>query len=313
MDRLSSPRIGIALAFACLLLLGAMPILSNARPAGFDGLTFAVWLTVWQLICALPLTFFESRTRSRRPDAPRRLPPRTIAIALLTGAIFGLTTFMYVVAAEKAGAVSMVIALQAYPLFAALLEAAFLGKRKTPMELFFTFLMLSALVYLTTGGTFRIAEVSWWSVFALGIPALWSIAHILLKQVLVSTPITPNQVTVSRLVISGVFLVLVAGAFGDAGALLRGAADPDFQRAAFIMGLAYYLELILWFYAMRHIEVSVASSVTVPSPAVTMLIAVVFLGEAVERYQVFAMIVIAASMYGLLLAGRRGVSRLSAT
>ena len=39
-------------------------------------------------------------------------------ITLLTGAMFGLSTYMFVVAAEKAGPVSMVIALQAYPLFA---------------------------------------------------------------------------------------------------------------------------------------------------------------------------------------------------
>jgi len=308
----ASPRIGIALAFACLLLLGAMPILSNARPTGFDGLTFAVWLTVWQLLCALPLTMFENRARSGTAVAHLRYPARTIAIALLTGTMFGLATFMYVVAAEKAGAVSMVIALQAYPLFAALLEAVFLGKRKTPAELFFTLLMLAALVYLTTEGTFRVADVSWWSVFALGIPALWSVAHILLRGVLVSTPITPNQVTVSRLVISGAFLLLVVVAFGDPAALLRGAVDPALQQAAFFMGLAYYLELVLWFYAMRHIDVSVASSVTVPSPAVTMLIAVVFLGETVERYQVFAMIVVAVSMYGMLLAGRCGRNRVPA-
>jgi len=309
MSRPSSPRIGIALAFACLLLLGAMPLLANARPGGFDGLTFAVWLTVWQLLCALPLTLAESCARRAGTGMLRRWPPRTAAIALLTGVIFGLSTFMYVVAAEKAGAVSMVIALQAYPLFAALLEAVFLGKRKSPAELFFTLVMLAALVYLTTAGTFRIAEVSWWSVFALGIPALWSVAHVLLKQVLVSTPITPNQVTVSRLVISGVFLLIVAAAFGDAGMLLNAAADSAFQQAAFLMGLAYYLELVLWFYAMRHIDVSVASSVTVPSPAVTMLLAIFFLGEAIERYQVLAMIVIAAAMYGMLLTGRRKRTR----
>ena len=306
------PRVGIAFAFGCLLLLGAMPLLANARPVAYDGLTFAVWLTFWQLLCALPLYGVERRRRPAAAAARRGYPPRAVAIALTTGALFGLSTFMYVVAAEKAGAVSMVIALQAYPLFAALLEAIFLGKRKTPAELFFTLVMLVALVYLTTGGTFRIADVSWWSVFALGIPALWSIAHIMLRGLLVSMPITPNQVTLSRLVISGLFLALIALAFGDAGSLLRAAGDIAFQQAAFIMGLTYYIELVLWFYAVRHIDVSVASSVTVPAPAVTMLIALVFLGEAVERYQVLAMVVIAAGMYGLLLAGRHGRRRLPA-
>jgi drug/metabolite transporter (DMT)-like permease len=301
-----SPRIGIALAFLCLLILGAMPILSNARPAGFDGLTFAVWLTVWQLISALPLYLIElpARRRAPAPDAgPRRR--RTVAIGLLTGAMFGVATYMYVIAAEKAGAVSMVIALQAYPLFAILWEALFQGKRKSRAEIACTLLMIAALIYLTTGGTFRVAAISWWSAFALGIPLLWSIAHILLRQVLVTTAVTPNQVTVSRLVVSGVCLLLIHAAFGQPGALATGLGDFAFQKAAFVMGLAYYLELILWFHAMRHIDVSVGSSVTVPAPAVTMLISILVLGEAVQTYQIVAMCVIAVGMYGLLLAGRR--------
>ena len=218
--------------------------------------------------------------------------------------MFGLSTYMYVVAAEKAGAVSAAVALQAYPLFAILWEALFLGKRKTRAELGFTALMIGALVYLITNGTFRISGISWWSVYALGIPLLWSVAHILLKRVLDTTPITPNQVTVSRLIISGVTLLLLQAVFGTPGDLQRGLADPDFQRAAFVMGFAYYLELIIWFYAIRHIEVSVASSVTVPAPAVTMLIAVTLLGQEVARYQVLAMMVIGVAMYGLLFAGK---------
>ena len=88
------------------------------------------------------------------------------------------------------------------------------------------------------------------------------------------------------------------------GLMQRVLFDVDFQRAAVVMGVAYYLELILWFHAIRHIDVSVASSVTVPAPAVTMLVAVVFLGEEIRGYQVLAMTVITVSMYGLLLAGR---------
>ena len=134
---------------------------------------------------------------------------------------------------------------------------------------------------------------------------LWSVAHILLREVLVTTSVTPNQVTISRLVVSGVCLVLIHAAFGQPGALAAGLTDFAFQRAAFVMGVAYYLELILWFHAMRHIDVSVGSSVTVPAPAVTMLISIVVLGEAVQTYQIVAMCVIALGMYGLLLAGRR--------
>jgi drug/metabolite transporter (DMT)-like permease len=302
-----SPRTGILLAFCCLGILGAMPILSNARPAGSDGLSFAIWLTWWQLVAALPLFCLEhARRRQIAPPAmgePRRL--RTGLIAVATGAMFGLSTYMYVVAAEKAGAVSMIIALQAYPLFAILWEALFLGKRKTPAELGCTAVILVAIIYLTTEGTMRVSAISWWSAFALGIPLLWSVAHILLRQILITMPITPNQVTVSRLVISGAFLLFLHIAIGESGALGAALGDMAFQKAAFVMGVAYYLELILWFYAMRHIDVSLGSSLTVPAPAVTMLISILVLGQDVQLYQVLAMCVIALGIYGLLLAGKR--------
>ena len=303
-----SSRIGVVLAFLCLAILGAMPILSNARPAGSSGLDFAIWLSVWQLVAALPLFLIERAGKNRHTDGRAvggRLGRRTLAIALVTGAMFGLATYMYVVAAEKAGPVSMIIALQAYPLFAMLWESLFLGQRKTRAEVLFILLMIAALVYLTTNGTFRISDVSWWSAFALGIPLLWSIAHILLRRLLATNAVTPSQVTVSRLVISIVFLLLFCAVTGSAGTLIAISGDFAFQRAAVIMGVAYYLELILWFYAMRTIDVSTGSSITVPAPAVTMLISIFILGRGVAAYEVVAMIIIAAAMYGLLMAGKR--------
>lgn len=298
-----SRGIGVGLAILCLLILGAMPILAANRPARFDGLTFAIAITFWQLVAAMPLLVIERARGKRFPKLIGR--GRAGLITLATGAMFGLSTYMYVVAAEIAGPVSMVIALQAYPLFATAWETLFLGKRKSPLELFFMLVMLLALVYLTTEGTFRIADISWWSAFALGIPLIWSIAHLLLRHVLTTTAITPNQVTISRLVISGAFLLLLALVIGTPSALAGAFTAADFQKAAFILGVAYYLELVLWFYAMRHIDVSLASSVTVPAPAVTMLLTVLFLGGEVAPYQVAAMAVIAVGMYGLLFAGRR--------
>jgi drug/metabolite transporter (DMT)-like permease len=298
-----SRGVGIGLALLCLLILGAMPVLAANRPARFDGLTFTIAITFWQLVAAMPLFAIEI---ARGEGLPRLVGRgRAGIITVLTGILFGLSTYMFVVAAEKAGPVSMVIALQAYPLFATVWEALFLGKRKSPLELFFMLAMLLALVYLTTEGTFRIADISWWSAFALGIPLIWSIAHILLRQVLTTTAITPNQVTISRLVSSGVFLLILALLIGTPGALAEAFLAPDFQKAAVILGVAYYLELVLWFYAMRHIDVSLASSVTVPAPAVTMLLTVLFLRGEIAAYQVAAMAVIAVGMYGLLLAGRR--------
>ena len=76
-----------------------------------------------------------------------------------------------------------------------------------------------------------------------------------------------------------------------------------FQTMSAVMGLVYFLELIVWFYAVRHIDVSLASSITTPWPALTMVLAVAFLGDAIETYQIVALLIVVACIYGLTLAG----------
>ena len=299
---------GVSLAFVCLFILGFMPILSDSRPAAFEALSFAAFLSVWQLVFACPLVLRE--IRSANPgifdaDLPPRLKRRTIAIILITGMIFGLSTFAYVLAIDKAGAVSAAIAIQAYPLFAILWETLFLGRRKTPVELSFTVVLLLALYYLATGGTWRIEGFSLWFLFALTIPFLWSVAHIIIREVLSRTPITPAQVTFFRVLVSAFFLVGVMIAVHGPDRIAQDLGNLGFQKFALAMGLVYYLELIFWFYAVRTIDVSVASSITVPAPALTMVLAILFLGESVSVQQVTALGVVIVAVYGLLFAGAR--------
>jgi drug/metabolite transporter (DMT)-like permease len=285
-----------------------MPIIANGRPAGSGALVFAFWLSVWQLVFSLPPFFVEWRSGEQGLFSvvmPARRRTRLLLVTLFTGALFGLTTWMYVLAFEKAGSVNAAIALQAYPLFAAALEAFFLGRRKSFAELGFMLLVLAALYYLATQGTWRPQGLSGWFVLALAVPALWSVAHIIIRQALVSTPITPHQVTVSRLVISVCVLLPLTLAVEGCNAFVGNLFDRTFQLFALAMGLAYYLELIVWFNAVRHIDVSVASSITVPAPAVTMVLAAFLLGETVTGAQITALGVVFLGLFGLLLAGMR--------
>ena len=306
--RQSRPETGVILAFVCLALLGVMPVISNSRPAGFDALSFAFFLSAWQLLFSLPLVLRELTSKNKgifTADLSPRRKRRTLAIILATGAIFGLSTYVYVLAVERAGAVSAAIAIQAYPLFAILWETLFLGRRKTPLELLFTLLLLTVLCYLATGGTWRVEGFSFWFLFALAVPFLWSIAHVVIKEVLDRTPITPAQVTFFRVLVSTVVLGVTLTIVGSADGILDDASRRDFQVFALAMGLVYYLELLFWFHAVRFIDVSLASSITVPWPALTMLLALLFLDEAVALHHLIGLGAVVASLYGLLYAARR--------
>ncbi len=307
-SRHGRPELGIAYAFVCLGILGTMPVIANSRPTDFDALGFAFWLSLWQLLFSLPLLLRELASSDRGIFAAH-LPPdlkrRTITIILATGVIFGLSTYVYVLAVEKAGAVSAAIAIQAYPLFAILWETIFLKRRKSPLELFFILVLLTALTYLATGGTWRIEGFSTWFLFALIVPFLWSVAHVIIKEVLDRTPITPAQVTFFRVLVSIGFLGLVTLAIAGPSHMADQLVRVDFQAFALIMGLVYYLELIFWFYAVRHIDVSMASSISAPWPALTMVLAILFLGETVQTYQLIALAAVVVGIYGLIYAAAR--------
>ena len=305
----SSVGKGIALSLVSLALLGVMPIISNLRHSDVSALSFAFALSVWQVVFATPVFGLELRSGTKGIfglDLSRGERGRMILIAVFTGSLFGLSTYLYVLGVEKAGATNAAIAIQAYPLFAILWESLFLRRRKTSFELVLTAILIGSLYYLGTGGTFMMSGISPWFLVSLGVPLLWSIAHVIIKEELNNTPITPAQVTFFRVAISTLFLLAMLAVAVPPGIALGLSAVSQTMSA--IMGLVYFLELIVWFYAVRHIDVSLASSITTPWPALTMILAVPFLGDTIATFQIVALFVVVACIYGLTLAGLRKAS-----
>lgn len=249
----SNIKTGIVLSFVSLILLGIMPIISNSRPMEISALNFALYLSVWQLIFATPVLLIEYRYANRGildANLSGRLKRKTVLIILATGALFGVSTFAYVLALEKAGTVSASIAIQAYPLFAILWETIFLNRKKTTAELLFTFLLIVGLYYLATNGTWLIEGLSYWFIFALSVPLIWSVAHVIIKEVLDKTPITPAQVTFFRVLVSVIVIFTMSVTINGLSQVAQLIENNVFQMYAAAMGLVYYLELVNWFYSI---------------------------------------------------------------
>ena len=311
----TAPRTGtgVSLALACLIILGTLPVVSNSRPPGTSALTFAFFLSVWQLIFSLPLFIHE--LCSGQPGIFKigggiREQGQAVAVIIGTGILFGLATWCYVLSMEKAGAVNAAIAIQAYPLFAILMEMVLIRQGKSPLELALTCGLVLDLYYLGTGGTWQITGLSVWFLAALGVPLLWSIAHVLIREELTRTPITPAQVTFFRVLLSTIFLGAVRTSLGDRAEGLWFNLEAMPHSAA--MGFLYYLELLVWFYAVRHIHVSLASAVTTPWPAVTMVLAALFLGDRIQGYQITAFLIAAGCVGALLAAGAARAGKMTA-
>ncbi|MHA1989659.1 MAG: DMT family transporter [Candidatus Hodarchaeales archaeon] len=306
-------RFGIILSFFSLFLLGVLPIISNSRPQELDALNYTLYLSLWQLICSIPLVTFELNSSSKglfSKTVPTDLKKKVLRIMFVTGLIFLVATFLYVLSFEKAGTINAAIAMQAYPLFSILWETIFLNKKKNKQELGFTLILIIGIVYLGTNGTWQLENLSIWFILALSVPLLWSIAHVTIKNTLDNSPITPGQVTFIRVLIASVFLFFIAVFTNGSESVVEGLFTFSFQIFAFLMGLVFYLELVNWFYAVKHVDVSVASSITTPTPVVTMVLAILLLGESIEVYQLITMVVVFISLYGLLYYGKEAKKQL---
>jgi drug/metabolite transporter (DMT)-like permease len=124
---------GILLSFVSLFLLGMLPIISNSRPSDLNALDFAFYLSLWELICAVPLFIFELSKKNSgvfQKSIEWKIRKKTYLIMGITGFIFSISTFLYVFAFETAGTVSAAIAIQTYPLFSILWEFILFKKKR---------------------------------------------------------------------------------------------------------------------------------------------------------------------------------------
>ncbi|MHA2429573.1 MAG: EamA family transporter, partial [Promethearchaeota archaeon] len=204
---------GILLSFVSLFLLGMLPIISNSRPSDLNALDFAFYLSLWELICAVPLFIFELSKKNSgvfQKSIEWKIRKKTYLIMGITGFIFSISTFLYVFAFETAGTVSAAIAIQTYPLFSILWEFILFKKKKRLGEIIFTLIMIIGIYYLGTEGTWLISGFSPWFAVALIVPFLWGIAHVTIKNTLDTSPITPNQVTFFRVLISSIILFVIS-------------------------------------------------------------------------------------------------------
>ena len=227
----------------------------------------------------------------------------------ITGIIFSVSTYFYIFSFEKAGTVSASIAIQTYPLFSILWESMFLKKKKRWDELLFTGVIIAGIYYIGTEGTFAIQDFSIWFAVALITPFLWSIAHVTIKNTIDQSPISPNQVTFFRVLISSILLFLLSILIEGPQSVISGLVNFEFQTYAFLMGLVYYLELINWFYAVKYVNVSVASTITTPTPVLTMILAIIFLRETILLYQIVGMIIVLFALIGLIWRGNKNIQK----
>ncbi|QEE15811.1 DMT family transporter [Promethearchaeum syntrophicum] len=302
------------LIFALIVLIGngLHPIINNLRPEEFISTIFVLQMSLWEFFCAFIVLLLQKRNKKEKSKSPISKNSSQICFSkkniifrmLIVGLLFSIATYGYVEGLKEAGSISGSIALKISPIYAIIIGFLFLGERLNGKPILITIFMLLGIYYLGTNGTFLIDQFSIGFAILLVVPFLWTIAHALTKPLLENKILVPNQVIFIRTgIISFSFLIINLFIY-DWSELLLSFINPSFLLFSFLMGFTYFFMHYSWYSSIIIIDLSFASALVTPSPAITTLIALLLEMEDFHYYQLIGMIWAFIGLYGLIIVNK---------
>ncbi len=302
------------LIFALIVLIGngIHPIINNLRPDEFSSTIFVLQMSIWEFLCAFIVLLFQKRKeKGNSPNTSNKNSSQIcyskkhlILRMLIIGLIFSIATYGYVEGLKEAGSISGSIALKISPIYAIIIGFMFLREKINVKQLLITFLMLFGIYYLGTNGTFQMDQFSMGFAILLIVPLLWTIAHALTKSLLENNIFVPNQVIFIRSgIISLSFLIINLIIIGW-NELLLSFINPNFLFFSFLMGFTYFFMHFSWYSSITSIDLSYASALVTPSPAITTLLTILLKIEDFYYYQLIGMVWAFVGLYALILINK---------
>jgi len=162
------------------------------------------------------------------------------------------------------------------------------------------FSFLGAFLVLTNG---VITNVDFGGVLLLMAPLFYQMGHVVAKRVL--RDIDHSIVVTYRLLIGGFFLTAASSIlWRDAWTLSTGISE---SVVTVLLALGYALGNTLWYYGVRHLNLSKATSLLVVQPLVPTILGVLLLGETLSMVKVWGIVLVFLAL--LRLSQIRSVSR----
>ncbi|MFO8019810.1 MAG: DMT family transporter [Promethearchaeia archaeon] len=187
------------------------------------------------------------------------------------------------------------LAQQTTILFGVLFGFLILKERPTKIQVLFSFILLTGLIFAVTKGQFDLIELNFGVILMLFVTGLWMFAHSLSRNVFSQNKITPIQLAFIRNMVSGFFLILLYLIFfpmTNFGLILK----PINLIFIILMGIGYGLDVLFWYLSLKYIEVGKATVIVSPMPILTALLAFTILGEQFTIYHLIGGLVIIISI-----------------
>ena len=291
------------MAALCTVTAATQPALMRFGATRLDPMLFAAGCAVVATLCVLPVVY-------ARGELGMLLDGR-YRMRLLTLSIIGtvVTTLTLVFGLRRIDAVAGTLLLQSEPVYSLLLATLFAGERPTLRQLAATAIIIAGIASAIDAGSGAFSP-AWAAMLVAGTPLLWQTSHVLSLPVM--PPLSPLCMTAARYGYAAIVLTLALALVNPRA--VGQLADPVVLETIVATGVVcYFLASTAWYAAITRLSLAWTTALVIPGiPLLSILCAIVFLGERASRRDLIA-ILISISGVLLLVLGADGVRRTPAT
>ncbi|MDN5319909.1 MAG: hypothetical protein PWP49_329 [Thermococcaceae archaeon] len=258
---------GTLLAFLGMFLYGIEPVVIKANPT--NPLSFAAFSALIASLILWPIVLLTSRWKEVKEN------PQYIPRAFLVG-VFGtaLAYIAYSYGARLSTAINASLITRAEVLFSFVLAYVFLREKIAKGQIFWSLSILVGLFLVITQGKAIVPRKG--DLLLLLVPLFWQSGHVIAKKL----PYNPFLIAAFRNTFGGILLFLLAFPSG-----------LEFSKLAVAEGIILSFGQVIWYLAIKRINLSKATAIITPAPAVAIGVATL-LGEEFTVYHLVGFVLI---------------------
>ncbi|MGD0672404.1 MAG: DMT family transporter [Candidatus Binatus sp.] len=283
-------QVGVTLCIINTIIGAGQPVITRWGAVHLDPLLFCTSAVVFASICTIPVLYFSGELRMIvDPRYRARLFMMSMAGTVMTSLTltYGLT---------RIDAIAGVLLLQTEPVYSLILSTIFVGERPSARQMLATVTILVGIGSVFAGGSF---SPLWAAALVFTTPLFWQTSHVLGLKLM--PPLTPISVTGGRFFYAAIILTVMLLIFRR-GSLVQ-LADPTSLGVIAVTGLfIYFLSALTWFGAINRLSLAWVTALVVPGiPILSILFAVMFLGEHATTREAIGILISVSGVLALVL------------
>lgn len=216
-------------------------------------------------------------------------------LLIYLGINFAISQILFYLAYELTTTINASLAQKTTIIFGILFGYFINHEKISYTQIIFSVLLFFGLALAVTQGSFNLLEFDLGVIVMIITTILWILAHAITKPALDRNEITSLQLTFIRNFLNGIILLSLYFLFFP----LKNISlifNPINQIYFILMGFAYGFDIFFWYKAIKYTEISTTSIVTSPAPLLTVLLAVIILGDIFTVFHLIGALIIIISI-----------------